>query len=87
MYLNFFVSEGQEESLAVFRPQPVNAPSVNGTPEIVVYLFLGVFHLMWHGLNAKPATKQSGNKKYRGTMTPATRRTKHAGKQISMCQN
>ena len=42
LYLNFFVSEGKEESLAMFGSQSVNAAGVDGPGQVVVHLLLGV---------------------------------------------
>jgi len=53
--LNSGVPECEEEPLAVVSPQPVNAPGVNGSAEVVVHLLLRVpLLLVPAGPNAQP---------------------------------
>ncbi len=41
-HLNLLVPEGEEEALAVFCAEPVDAPGVNGPGQVVVHILLRV---------------------------------------------
>ena len=52
-YLNFFVSEGQKEPLAVLCSQSINTSGIDCTGQIVIHFLLCVFLIVSTWTNSK----------------------------------
>ena len=52
-HLDFFVSEGEKELLAMLGPQPVYAPGIDGSCQVVIHFLLSVFIVIRSGSNSK----------------------------------
>ena len=52
-HLNFFVSEGKKELLAVLGPESVNASGIDGACQVVIHFLLSVFIVIRPGSDSK----------------------------------
>ena len=60
-HLNFFVSERQKETLAMFCPQSINTSRINCASQVVIHFLLRIFLIVSAWTNPKSENIHSEN--------------------------